>query len=100
MDGFAQAVGEVVIGTVVFLPIGVAIHKLTEAVIDEAYNWKRNHDPIIIEGEKTKDTQFSRCRCDLHCCVCSRAFPSEKGEKQTQRTYCYECGQIRRIERL
>lgn len=100
MDVAAKAIGEFVISVAFSLPITFGVWKGTGVVIDEIYKWRENIQPIIIEGDMTKDKYFARHACALHCVVCSRPFPSEKGEVQTQRTYCYGCGQLRRIGRL
>lgn len=69
----------------------LATEGFCKTVIPAFQKWQFERIPLVVEGAETAKMHFPRSNPDnLHCVVCSRVFPAQPGQVQTDRTYCYE----------
>ena len=84
---------------VALITVGYAstCHVVIEHVLPAIERARFNSVPLVIEREKTSKQHFPNTQEGiLHCVICSRCFPPPfPGDKQTDRTYCYETVQNR-----
>ncbi len=99
-ENVAPVIGEMVIFGAMSLSITFTVERSIPLLVKAYKQLQFQSEPLIIEGEKTKDMNFPRCDCTLHCSVCLRHFPAEPGDVQSYRTYCYNCAQSRRHNKL